>query len=153
LIKKEFEIDGIPYAVHGMNAFDAGDIAAILGPLLVPFAKLSREDGTFARLASINAQAGGEKNKEMMAVLFDNLEKLMQLVASMPSSQRHEVMQKCLEVVSRRQKGTQTWVPIWNQQASRLQFDELNDLPKALRICGEVIGAHLKSFFPASLLE
>ena len=162
MAETEFEYAGERYTIGPMDVFSQADLAAKLAPLLVPFAQLAKDDGTTEALMALRVGedlADGvvpdlsetrTARSRMIDLLFGNLEKLTGLIAKMSKEDRREVMETCFAVVKKYPKGAQIGQHIWNAQAGRMQFDDLNTLPAALAICGHVITDKLSSFFAAS---
>ena len=71
----------------------------------------SRDKKAWYTIRQIVADAQIDDFQVAYKYMFDNLDKLMTLVASMPSDQRHQIMEICFKVVKRRPKNRTTWIP------------------------------------------
>lgn len=121
----EFEVNGVKYKTQKMNAFDQLHVARKLAPVV-------------GAIGNISALAAGD------ASVFGSLVKA---ISDLPEEDCNVVLHKCLAAVSRGDTtpaGT-TWAPIWNAQAKRLMFDDI-DLIVMLQITGRVIQDSLSSF-------
>lgn len=141
----EFEYSGHEYQIGPMDVFTQFDLAAKLSPLIVPLAMMARNDGITAQ---VMASESDDARSRIMSMLMENFEQMAQLVAKMPAEDRHFILRECFKVLSRRQKGTVGWQPVWNANGDKLQYADLDSLPAAMTLCGRVIGDKLSSFFP-----
>lgn len=146
-LTSEFEFDGNRYQIGVMDVFTQMEVATKLSPLIFPFAQIVMTDDTMAKLQ----ESGTENRKQIVSLLFDNIGKITDLLRSLSKEDIRAVMEGCFSCVTRNTPGSVGWQPIWNPAMGRLQFDDLNSLPAAMTICGNVIGAKLKDFFPDAL--
>lgn len=71
---------------------------------------------------------------------------ILKSLAEMEDADVEYIMTKCLAVVRRKVPGgTHTLVPVWNAQAKRPQFDDL-ELAQLLQLVGQVIMGNLGGF-------
>ena len=144
----EFRVEKCTYRVQRpMDAFTQFDLIAKVSPLLasgfgefVPFFIAMRKEG----IAKI-----GDIPMDRMAKLVGPIAREL---AKMPTEDRHFVLASCLSICDRKQDGPTFWAPVWNPQAGRSMFDDINnDISVMLRIALAVFQGTFSNFFPASL--
>jgi hypothetical protein len=72
--------------------------------------------------------------------------------AKMTEEDRRFIVGSCLAAVERKQDGKEGWHTVWNKEAQRAMFDDINDdLSVMLRITLFVLSETFAPFLPASL--
>lgn len=129
----EFEVAGTAYKSRKMDAFQQFHIARKLTPAVAPFMH------SLAPLLAISSGA------VQPADMVDALMPLMQAIAAMPTEDCDFVIHSCLAVVDRQQPGGLGWAPLFNREAKRMMFDDI-DMPQMMAITARVIQDNVASF-------
>ncbi|MCX5516235.1 hypothetical protein C3941_19795 [Kaistia algarum] len=130
----EFEVGGIAYKSRKMDAFQQFHVARKLTPAVAPFMQ------SLAPMLAAGAGLGDDLVGAMMP--------LMQAIAAMPAEDCDFVIQSCLAVVDRQQSGGAGWSPVFNRDAKRMMFEDI-DMPQMLAITVRVIQDNVGSFSAA----
>lgn len=150
-MEHEFEISGIVdrFRVGRLDVFKQAALAAKIAPLVVPFAKMAKDDGLLAKLAelSANEEQKNSARSEMIDAFLGNVEALTEAFREYPEEDLRFIMETCFKAVSRKPADAVGWQSIWNDQNHRLQYQDIDNLPAAFTIIGQVIAANLKNFF------
>ncbi|ERT14143.1 phage tail assembly chaperone [Photorhabdus temperata] len=131
----EFEIDGKKYRGGKLNAFQQQDLAVTLAPAIPALGPLMKKLVT-------------ARNDENETGFEELLPYLVESINALGKSNRHEINDICLSVVSREQNGI--WSKIYESNGQVLMFDDINGL-ELLKIVGFIIRDSLGNFFPAPL--
>ncbi|WP_350306276.1 phage tail assembly chaperone [Photorhabdus viridis] len=131
----EFEIDGKKYRGGKLNAFQQQDLAVALAPAIPALGPLMKKLVT-------------TKNNENETGFEELLPYLVESINALGKSNRHEINDICLSIVSREQNGI--WSKIYESNGQILMFDDINGL-ELLKIVGFIIRDSLGNFFPAPL--
>lgn len=124
----DFEAGGHQYVSSKMNAFTQFHVARKLAPVVAEVLPILSK--------GIDLEKG-----------ITEIEPVMQAIAKMEETDVNYVLFACLAVVRRVQKGGGS-VPIWNENARRLQFDDI-EMPQMLQIAAYVLKDNLTSFMGA----
>src|SRR4051812_15311870 len=130
----EFETGGFAYRTSKMSAREQLHLLRGLGPLFAPMAQMALLDGSGISAA--------ERQLMFMTPFFDAF-------AKMEQGDVDVLVNRCLANTRRRigeNGSTQYSPPLFNVQAGREQFDDL-DLSSMMTICWEVIQENLGGFF------
>lgn len=145
----EFEWDGKTFQVGKMDIFAQTEIAAKVGPLMVPFAKLFIAEAK-AREAAAGDQTSKMDAKAIVEAIMNNFEELAALFAKMPREDRDAILSSCFAVIRKKADGGAVgWQDIWNGKS--LQFDYLNELDFAFAAIQAVFVSRLSRFFTRGL--
>ncbi|WP_445497373.1 phage tail assembly chaperone [Photorhabdus sp. SF281] len=131
----EFEIDGKKYRSGKLNAFQQQDLAVALAPAIPALGPLMK------KIVTDRNDDGATGFEELIPYLIESINAL-------GKSNRHEINDICLSVVSREQNGI--WSKIYESNGQVLMFDDINGL-ELLKIVGVIIRDSLGNFFPAPL--
>ena len=143
----EFEYDGKTFSVGVMDILTQKRIATKLAPFVVPLARLyTTNPEAIAALATAGADRIGA-----VKIVLDNFSTIAKLLAEMPDEVTDQLMIACFRVIKMKRPGGVGWESIWNDTASCLQYDELNDLLFAGAAISAVVRSRLRSFFPTGL--
>ncbi|GLQ96477.1 phage tail assembly chaperone [Dyella mobilis] len=118
----DFSVNGNNYISSALDAKRQFHLARRLGPIL--------------------SGIQGRPENEMFPAI-------MEAVAAMSDEQCDYVLDTCMSVVKRQQDGN-TWAPVYNDRAHRMQFDDI-DMGAMLQIARHVIQENLASFFGGNL--
>jgi hypothetical protein len=144
----EFRVGNYTYRARAMNAFAQMDILALLGPTIAT--GVAELMPIFAEIKANGADAIINRDlSTSMAVLAP----AMRSFAAMPPKDRHFILATCLSLCERKADNAEGWMPIWNVDAGRSMFDDINDdLSTMLPIVLNILKGTFKNFTPASLL-
>ncbi|NHB88728.1 phage tail assembly chaperone [Photorhabdus tasmaniensis] len=131
----EFEIDGKKYRGGKLNAFQQQDLAVALVPAIPALGPLMKKIVT-------------DSNNEGAAGFEEFIPYLIESINALGKSNRYEINDICLSIVSREQNGI--WSKIYESNGQVLMFDDINGL-ELLKIVGFIIRDSLGNFFPAPL--
>ncbi|KGM25791.1 bacteriophage protein [Photorhabdus luminescens] len=131
----EFEIDGKKYRSGKLNAFQQQDLAVALAPAIPALGPLMKKIVT-------------AKSDDGIAGFEEVLPYLVESINALGKSNRLEINDICLSVVSREQNGI--WSRIYEPDGQVLMFDDINGF-ELLKIVGFIIRDALGNFFPAPL--
>lgn len=132
----EFEIGGKAYRSAKMDAFSQFHVMRKLAPI---FAGL---DDVSAILSAVRGgDDGGEPRKAVGAIA--------KVISDMPEADMNTILSRCCAVTSR-QVGAAGYAPIWNEQAARLMYDDIEWLD-LVQIVARVIQDNLGNFSAAPL--
>ncbi|ETS31243.1 hypothetical protein BB987_17935 [Photorhabdus temperata] len=131
----EFEIDGKKYRGGKLNAFQQQDLAVALAPAIPALGPLMK------KLVTAN-------NDERETSFEELLPYLVESINALGKSNRYEINDICLSIISREQNGI--WSKIYESNGQVLMFDDINGL-ELLKIVGFIIRDSLGNFFPAPL--
>ena len=133
----EFELAGKTYRAQKLPALMQFNVSKRLAPLLTPLVPVF-----------IEATKPGGLGRDL-----DGLAHLLQPVAEsfskMPDEDSDYVLNLCLSVVTRRE--SENYASIWNAQAKRPMFADLDDMNLLLQIVARVIQDSLGPFFQGLL--
>lgn len=118
----DFTVNNVEYTSSRLDAKKQFHLARRLGPVL--------------------AKIPGVSEGQIFEVIAEE-------IAGMSDENCDYILDNCLAVVKRRQGGD-TWVPVFNQRANRMQFDDI-DMPTMLQIARHVLEENLSSFFGGKL--
>ncbi|WP_118986727.1 phage tail assembly chaperone [Photorhabdus sp. CRCIA-P01] len=131
----EFEIEGKKYRAGKLNAFQQQDLAVALAPAIPALGPLMKKIVT-------------ARNEDGITGFEEVLPYLVESISALGKSNRHEINDICLSVVSREQNGV--WSRICDPDGQVLMFDDINGF-ELLKIVGFIIRDSLGNFFPAPL--
>ncbi|WP_434524376.1 phage tail assembly chaperone [Photorhabdus asymbiotica] len=131
----EFEIDGKKYRTGKLNAFQQQDLAVALSPAIPALGPLMKK-------------IVADRNDDSATRFEELLPYLIESITALGKSNRYEINDICLSVVSREQSGI--WSKIYEPDGQVLMFDDINGL-ELLKIVGFIIRDSLGNFFPALL--
>ena len=141
-----FEIDGIKYDSRKMDAFTQMGIVARISPLLA---------SGFGELAPIvlDLKAKGQSFADIpMERLLEIATPVARELAKLSDEDRLYVVGACLSVCQRQNDNGQGWAPVWNREAKRAMFKDVNEnLGTMMKIVLAVLQDNLAPFLPASL--
>ena len=127
-----FEIDGKAYQTASMPVMTQFHVMRRMAPVLGKMAQ------NMAGMVAAKQEIAAGEGSAMAAML-----PLAEAVATLSDADCEFVLNACL-AVTKRQEGT-NWVPIWNVNAKRLQFQDIN-LMAMLTIAGNVLTEDLGGF-------
>lgn len=87
-----------------------------------------------------------------MSLLIPGLQSAVQALADLPDEQFQYIKNVCLSQVSRLRPGDTGWMPIWNEAAQRLQFEDLEG-HEIFLIVTEVLKREVGPFFLGLVTE
>ncbi|TDB61644.1 phage tail assembly chaperone [Photorhabdus khanii] len=131
----EFEIDGKKYRGGKLSAFQQQDLAVALAPAIPALGPLMK------KLVTANNDERETSFEELLPYLVESINVL-------GKSNRYEINDICLSIISREQNGI--WSKIYESNGQVLMFDDINGL-ELLKIVGFIIRDSLGNFFPAPL--
>lgn len=156
----EFEIDGNQYRAEKLELRTQSHVARRLIPLVPKLAPLTALPAILAArepprgetesdVPSGSAPAASAAVLAMFADLDLNLMfgPIAEAIAGMPDADWDYVIDECLGVCKRVQSGG-AWAPIWNRQARRTQFDDIN-LITMVKIVIRTLDHSVGGFFAA----
>jgi len=143
----EFRIGEFTYKARRMDAFTQMSVISRLSPLLasgfgeiIPLMHKLREEG-IANIADMPLDRLGAIATPVAREL-----------AKMSDDDRKFIISACLDLCDRKPDGDERWAKVWNPQAGRAMFDDINnDVSILLRIVLGVLQGTCESFLPASL--
>jgi len=94
------------------------------------------------------AEASPDQVERQSAAMIDLLGRLTVAVSSMSDQESEYIIGGCLSFCQRRVPGGLGWTPVWNAQAKRPQFDDI-ELPQLMQIVGRVLGYNVGGFISA----
>lgn len=136
----EFSIGGRRYRAEPMDAMSQQHLARRVQPLLV-----AALPAIIAALSGGKMEPGALLNLDMKAIL-PAVGQAAELLAGMSDEAFEYVQSKCLARVRREKPGDTGWVAIWNAQASRMLFDDIEG-HEVQAIVMTVLVAELGPFF------
>ncbi|CAQ83661.1 MULTISPECIES: phage tail assembly chaperone [Photorhabdus] len=131
----EFEIDGKKYRTGKLNAFQQQDLAVALSPAI-------------PALGPLMQKIAADRNDDSATRFEELIPYLIESITALGKSNRYEINDICLSIVSREQSGI--WSKIYEPDGQVLMFDDINGL-QLLKIVGFIIRDSLGNFFPALL--
>ncbi|NHB93629.1 phage tail assembly chaperone [Photorhabdus cinerea] len=129
----EFEIDGKKYRSGKLNAFQQQDLAVALSPAIPALGPLMKK-------------IVADRNDDSATSFEGLIPYLIESINALGKSNRHEINDICLSIVSREQSGI--WSKIYEPDGQVLMFDDINGL-ELLKIVGFIIRDSLGNFFHA----
>lgn len=138
----EFEVGGFKYMAGKLNAFQQFHVLRKLGPVI---AKIGPSFMMTPPAVTDNPD-GSATVKPTGTSLFDNIAMMgpvLEALSEMSETDCDFVLQRCLSVTKR--EVARSWVPVWNEQAKRLQFEDI-DLSAMMQITIFVLGDSLAGF-------
>jgi hypothetical protein len=135
----EFTIGEHRYRNRKMNVRQQLHVVRRLAPVMGPLVR-------FAELQTIQpTDSPSEALERQMEIVVPFFEAF----ARMPDDDVNYVLNTCMSMTQRQQggngSGPQMWVDVWNPQAGREMFDDI-DMPTAMQICWNVIQDNLSGF-------
>lgn len=136
----EFTVGDKRYRADPMDAISQQHLARRVQPLIV-----AALPAILAALPNGKIEPGALLKIEMKAIM-PALSSAADLLASMSDEAFDYIQSKCLSRVRREKAGNTGWVSIWNAQAGRMLFDDIEG-HDVLTIVMEVLAAELGPFF------
>lgn len=115
----EFTIGGRRYRAEPMDVIAAQHVERRVKPLLVAVLP-----AIMAALPNGKMEPGALLNLDM-STMAGALGQPAELLAKMPDDQFEYIQSKCLSRVRREKPGDTGWAAIWNAQAGRMLFDDI----------------------------
>jgi hypothetical protein len=136
----EFSVGGRCYRAEPMDAISQQHLARRVQPLLV-----AALPAIMAALPGGKMEPGALLNLDMKAIL-PAVSSAADLLAGMSDEAFDYIQSKCLSRVRREKAGDTGWVAIWNAQAGRMLFDDIEG-HEVQTIVMTVLVAELGPFF------
>lgn len=142
----EFEIKGRKFISSKMNAFDQLHVMRKLAPIFTAVGSIA--DLAKAMKPGPAGKVGGEGADPASPEKAGNAIALIaKAVSDMPEADLNAVLAKCC-AVTKMMVGQAGFAPIWNEQAARLMFDDL-DYMDLIQIVATVIQDNVGNFSDA----
>jgi hypothetical protein len=135
-MSEPFEVGGFTYRAGKLDARTQFHVVRRLAPVL----------GSFRDILAVVRPAEGQERVDPI----EAIEPLADAVSKMPDDHVDYVLDACLSVCQREQPGGAGWSPVWNVQAKRPQFEDI-DMLAMLQIVANVLAGALSGFFPGLL--
>ena len=133
----EFTVNGRNYRAAKMDALKQWNVVRRLSPLI----------GSFGGLAAVAAATKEGESPVAAAGADAAIAVAARALASMSDEDSDFILGACLSLCERQSENGASWARIWNAQANRLQFQDLN-MAEMLQISIAVLKDSLSSFFP-----
>jgi hypothetical protein len=135
-------INEAEYRIGRLNTIQQAHLVRRLLPLFSSLTSLSKMGpGVLQNPAMTKTPEGIEALRETFSDIAGKL-------ADLSDEQFEYVLHLCMSVVDVRQG--ERWAPIWNRNAKRFMFDNI-DLLTMMQLCASVIQENLTSFLPGGL--
>lgn len=131
-MSEPFEVGGHTYRAGKLDAFRQFHVVRRMAPVLSSFSEITR--------AASAAQSGDP------AAIIEAVSPLLNVVAQMPDDHVNYVLGTCLSICQRKMPGDTGWARVWNADAQRPQFDDI-DMMVMVQIVAMVLSAELSGFF------
>lgn len=140
----EFKVGEHLYSARKMDAFTALHVGLKMLPAVAPFMLAIRPAS-----AALAAARTGSLDESTMGDTLVALDPLARVVSELPEASVDYIVKTCLGVVSRSVGKGGGWSPVWNDQAGRLMFDDIQ-MFDMLAIVANVIRENHSAFFPGN---